>query len=451
MIDPSSAGHRRGDAAPEAVQSAAVAGQPARPRVTRRALVGWCLYDWADSAFPAVILTFVFAAYFAQGIAENPVIATGQWGLAITLSSLAIAILSPVLGAIADQNGRRKPWIAIFSLICIIVTALLWFAKPDPSYVIFALVCLGIGNFAFEFAFVFYNAMLNELVPPDRLGRLSGWGWGAGYAGGLVCLVIVLVGFVSADPPWFGIGKEQAAHVRIAAPIAALWFAVFCLPLFAFTPDQPGRGVPAPIAVRNGLRTLWTTILHLRSYRNIARYIIAHMIYTDGLNTLFAFGGIYAAGEFGMAVEEVIWFGIALNLTAGLGAAAFAWIDDWIGAKRTILIALAGLILTGIAILLTHDKTVFWVLGMVLGIFFGPAQAASRSLMARLAPPNMQAEMFGLHALSGKATAFVGPALFGWATVTFGTQRAGMATVLVFLALGAVLLGLVREPKPAKG
>ena len=422
----------------------------ATPRVRRRALVAWCLYDWADSAFPAVILTFVFAAYFAQGIAVDPVTATGQWGLAITISGLAIAILSPVLGAVADQNGRRKPWVAIFSLVCIVVTALLWFAKPDPSYVVFALACVAIGNFAFEFAFVFYNAMLNDLVPPDRLGRLSGWGWGAGYAGGLVCLVIVLVGFVIADPPWFGLGKEQAAHVRIAGPIAALWFAVFCWPLFVFTPDQPGRGVAPRAAIRNGLAALWATILHLRTYRNIARYIIAHMIYTDGLNTLFAFGGIYAAGEFGMTVAEVIWFGIALNLTAGLGAAAFAWVDDWIGAKRTILIALAGLIVTGIAILGTHDKTLFWGLGMVLGIFFGPAQAASRSLMARLAPPGMQAEMFGLHALSGKATAFIGPALFGWATVTFGTQRAGMATVLVFLAAGALLLGLVKEPSRAK-
>lgn len=436
------------DLPPPGKPGGAASGRPAAPPVPRRALIAWCLYDWANSAFPAVILTFVFAAYFAQGVAENPVIATGQWGLAITLSGLAIALLSPVFGAIADQNGRRKPWIAVFSLLCIAATALLWFVKPDPSSVVFALVCLAIGNFAFEFAFVFYNAMLNDLVPPDRLGRLSGWGWGAGYAGGLVCLVIVLLGFVSADPPWFGIGREEAAHVRMAGPIAALWFAVFCWPLFVFTPDQPSRGVAPLTAIRDGVRTIWATLLHLRDYRNIARYILAHMIYTDGLNTLFAFGGIYAAGEFGMTVAEVIWFGIALNLTAGLGAAGFAWVDDWIGAKRTILIALVGLILTGIAILLTHDKTVFWALGMALGIFFGPAQAASRSLMARLAPADMQTEMFGLHALSGKATAFVGPALFGWATVAFDTQRAGMATVLVFLALGGILLCSVREPAP---
>lgn len=416
-------------------------------KASRRALIAWCLYDWANSAFPAVILTFVFAAYFAQGVAENPVVATGQWGLAITVSGLAIAILSPVFGAIADQNGRRKPWIAVFSLICIAVTAVLWFVKPDPSDALFALVCIALGNVAFEFGVVFYNAMLNDLVPPGRLGRLSGWGWGAGYAGGLVCLLIVLVGFVGADPPWFGIGKEQAAHVRVAGPIAALWFAAFAWPLFVFTPDQPSRGVPAMTAIRNGLGTIAATLRNLRDYRNVARYLLAHMIYTDGLNTLFAFGGIYAAGEFGMTVEEVIWFGIALNLTAGLGAFGFAWVDDWIGAKRTIAIALVGLIATGIAILLTHDKAVFWALGMALGIFFGPAQAASRSLMARLAPPGMQAEMFGLHALSGKATAFIGPALFGWATVSFGTQRAGMASVLLFLALGAVLLWTVREPR----
>jgi UMF1 family MFS transporter len=426
-------------------------GTAGAPRATRSALIAWCLYDWANSSFPAVILTFVFAAYFAQGVAANPVEATGQWGFAITVSGIAIAVLSPVLGAIADQNGRRKPWVLVFSLLCIVTTALLWWVKPDPSYVALALVCLAVGNFAFEFAFVFYNAMLNDLVPPDRLGRLSGWGWGAGYAGGLVCLVIVLVGFVSADPPWFGIGKEEAAHVRVAGPIAALWFAAFAWPLFVFTPDQPGRGVAPVAAIRNGLRALWSTVLNLRHYRNIARYVIAHMVYTDGLNTLFAFGGIYAAGEFGMAVEEVIWFGIALNLSAGLGAAGFAWVDDWIGAKRTIVIALVGLIVTGIAILSTDDKTIFWALGIALGTFFGPAQAASRSLMARLAPPDMQAEMFGLHALSGKATAFLGPALFGWATVTFGTQRAGMAVVLVFLALGGLLLWTVEEPaKPVR-
>lgn len=421
----------------------------AAPRVyaSKRALVAWCLYDWANSAFAAVILTFVFAAYFAQGVAANEVAATESWGYALTLSALGIAILSPLMGAIADQGGRRKPWLGIFTLLCIAATASLWFVKPNESYVPQALLGVAVANLAFEFGIVFYNAMLNDLVPEEKLGRLSGWGWGLGYAGGLVCLVIVLMGFVSNAEPWFGIGREDAAHVRIAAPIAALWIAAFAWPIFIFTPDHAASGLPWLTAMKRGVATLARTLGHLRNYRNIARYLVAQMIYTDGLNTLFAFGGIYAAGQFGMKVEEVIWFGIALNLTAGLGAAAFAWIDDWIGAKRTVLIALAGLFAVGCAILLTEDKTVFWGLGLALGIFFGPAQAASRSLMARLAPPEMQAEMFGLYALTGKATAFIGPALFGFATAQFGTQRAGMATVLGFFVVGAAILWFVKEPK----
>ncbi|HEY4133791.1 MAG TPA: MFS transporter [Alphaproteobacteria bacterium] len=425
-------------------------GGPGSPKTSRRALVAWCLYDWANSAFAAVVLTFVFAAYFTQGVAKDEVVATSQWGYALTLSAIAIAILSPIFGAVADQGGRRKPWLAFFSLLCIAASASLWFVKPDPSYALMALVGVAIANLAFEFGVVFYNAMLNDLVPEDRLGRLSGWGWGLGYAGGLVCLVIVLMGFVSNPEPWFGLGREQAAHVRIAAPIAALWFAAFAWPIFVFTPDHAATGLSWGEAIRRGLRTLGKTLRDLPKYRNVARYLIAQMIYTDGLNTLFAFGGIYAAGQFGMKVEEVIWFGIALNLTAGLGAAAFAWIDDWIGAKRTVLIALAGLTAVGAAILLTEDKTVFWGLGLALGIFFGPAQAASRSLMARLAPAEMQAEMFGLYALTGKATAFIGPALFGFATSYYGTQRAGMATVLTFFLVGGAILWFVKEPKRAQ-
>lgn len=417
------------------------------PYASKRALVAWCLYDWANSAFAAVVLTFVFAAYFTQGVAENEVAATAQWGYALTLSAIAIAILSPILGAIADQGGRRKPWLGFFTTLCVLATASLWFVKPDPSFVLVALLGVAVANLAFEFGIVFYNAMLNDLVPEKMLGRLSGWGWGLGYAGGLVCLVIVLMGFVSNAEPWFGIGREAAAHVRIAAPIAALWIAVFAWPIFVFTPDHKASGLPWGTAISRGIRTLGKTIRDLPKYRNVARYLIAQMIYTDGLNTLFAFGGIYAAGQFGMKVEEVIWFGIALNLTAGLGAAAFAWIDDWIGAKRTVLIALTGLFLVGAAILVTEDKLVFWGLGLALGIFFGPAQAASRSLMARLAPPDMQTEMFGLYALTGKATAFIGPALFGFATSQFGTQRAGMATVLIFFVIGGAILWFVKEPK----
>lgn len=423
----------------------------ARTGAEVRARIAWCLYDWANSSFPAVILTFVFAAYFTRAVAANAVSGTAQWGTAISLSALAIAVASPVLGAIADRGGARKPWLAAFTMLCVIATFALWWVRPSHSYVLFALACLAVANFAFELGTVFYNAMLPDIAPADAVGRLSGWGWGLGYAGGLVCLVIVLVGFVQADPVPFGLDRSTAEHVRIAGPVAALWFALFATPLFVFVPDRPRVRVAPARAAAEGLRQLAATLRRLPGHGPILRFLIARMIYIDGLNTLFAFGGIYAAGTFGMSVSEVIMFGIALNLTAGLGAAAFAWIDDWIGAKRTIVIALVALTGLGAAILLVHSKAWFWGLALVLGVFFGPAQAASRSFLARAAPPALRAEMFGLFAFSGKATAFIGPAVLGWVADWAQSQRAGMATVLVFFVVGLALLWSLEEPPSEEG
>ncbi len=412
----------------------------------RRARIAWCLYDWGNSAFPSVILTFVFAAYFTRGVAADPVAGTAQWGWAISLSALAIAVFSPLLGAIADRGGRRLPWLMAFSLLCIGATAALWWVAPSPQWVVGALVLVGIANFGFELATVFYNSLLPDIVAPSRIGRLSGWGWGAGYAGGLACLLLVLIGFVQADPAPFGLDRAASEHVRIAAPIAAAWFALFALPIFILVPDRPRAGLGSLTAAREGVAQLVRTVRGIRHHPAPLRFLIAHMIYTDGLNTLFAFGGVYAAGTFNMKVDEVIAFGIAMNLTAGLGAVGFAWVDDLMGPKRTITIALVALTVLGSAILLVEDKAWFWAFGLMLGAFFGPAQAASRSLMARLAPPGMQAEMFGLYALSGKATAFIGPALLGWVALVADSQRAGMATVLIFFLVGLWVLHPLREP-----
>jgi UMF1 family MFS transporter len=235
--------------------------------------------------------------------------------------------------------------------------------------------------------------------------------------------------------------------VRATALLVAVWFAVFSLPLFLFTPDAGSSGLAPGEAVRRGLATLAATFRGIGEHRLIVRFLIARMIYTDGLNTLFAFGGIYAAGTFGMGLDEVILFGIALNASAGLGAFLFAWVDDWIGPKRTILISLGALTVLAAAVLAAQTKTQFWVSGVMLGVFVGPAQAASRSLMARLAPPHLRAEMFGLYAFSGKATAFVGPAVLAWVTAYWGSQRAGMATILVFFAAGMALLWPLPEAR----
>jgi UMF1 family MFS transporter len=411
----------------------------------RRAAVAWCVYDWASSAFPTVVITFVFANYYARAVAESPETATGQWGNAISLSSLGVAVLAPLLGAVADLGGRRKPWLLFFTALCVGAGAALWTILPGPALALRALILVALANAAFEFGQVFYNAMLPEVAPARMIGRISGWAWGLGYAGGLVCLVICLVLLIQPDPPLFGLDAARAEPVRATAAVAAVWYLIFALPLFLYTPDRPASGLSFSDAVVQGLRRLAETLRDLRRHRNIARYLIARMLYTDGLNTLFVFGGIYAAGSFGMDTEEILLFAILLNITAGLGAVSFGWIDDWIGAKRTIVIAVAALALFGGVILLVQTKFWFYVLGATIGVFIGPAQSASRSLMARLAPAELRTEMFGLYALSGKATAFLGPALVGWITLWTGSQRLGMATILVFLLVGLALLLPVKE------
>ncbi|MFP6710289.1 MAG: MFS transporter [Rhodospirillales bacterium] len=410
------------------------------PAASKKGLVAWCLYDWANSAFPTVVITFVFAAYFTKGVAVDVVTGTAQWGWAMSISALAVGLLAPILGSIADKGGRRKPWLLTFTVLTIIASAFLWLVKPDASFVMLALVLAGLGNFAFEMGMVFYNSMLPDIAPKEKIGRWSGWGWGLGYFGGLVCLALTLVGFVQTDAPWFGLNKDMAEHLRATPVLVAIWFAIFAVPLFLFTPDKPSQRLSFSIAAREGIATLFNTLKKIRSYGQIARYLLARMIYTDGINTLFAFGGIYAAGTFGMSFSELIMFGIAINLTAGIGAAIFAWIDDKIGPKRVILIALVALTILGGILLIIQDKTMFWIFGVPLGLFVGPAQSASRSLMAHIAPAELRTEMFGLYAFSGKATAFIGPALLALATDMFQSQRAGMATILVFFIVGGVLL-----------
>lgn len=414
------------------------------------AIAGWCLYDWANSAFPTVVSTFVFAAYFTKAVAASETEGTYLWGNATAVAAVGIAILSPMLGAIADRTGRRKPWLAAFTIACILATAALWTVRPDPADVPRALVLVVIATLGFEFATVFYNAMLPAIAPAGRMGRVSGIGWGFGYAGGLVCLVVALFGLVKADPPPFGLDPAAAEPVRATVLLVAVWFAAFALPTFLLVPEEERGSVPGePLgrAIVDGCRQLWATLRRLDPRSPVARFLVAHMLYADGLTTLFTFGGIYAAGTFGMDFSEIIVFGIALNLTAGAGAMAFGWIDDWIGPKRAILAALVGLILFGALALVAPDKTWFWIAGMALGTFMGPAQAASRTLMAQLAPPEQRAEMFGLYALSGKATNFAGPLTLGWATLVFDSQRAGMATILAFLVVGFLLLLTVKAPR----
>src|SRR5690606_35515312 len=273
-------------------------------------------------------------------------------------------------------------------------------------------------------------------------------GWAMGYAGGLGALIVALVFFITGEEAPFGLDTAEAEHVRATFVLTALWFLTFSLPLFLFTPDRPAAPVSRLEAVRQGWAQLVHSARSIGRYRHLVRFFIAHMLYIDGLATIFAFGGIYAAGTFAMDERQVLLFGIGLTTTGGLGAAVFAPIDDRIGGKRTVLVALAGLLAASAAILLVESTLLFWLIGLTLGLFVGPAQAAGRSYLARMAPVELRNEMFGLLAFSGKATAFAAPLAVGWLTLASGSQRVGMSAILVFLLAGFVLMLGIPNDRP---
>ncbi len=379
-------------------------------------------------------------------MASDPITGTSQWGWMMSASGVALALLAPVFGAIADFGGPRKPWIAAFTGIAVVSAVGLWWIEADPRFVVPALLLVAIGNTAFEFGQVFYNAMLPDLVGRGWLGRISGWAWGLGYAGGLVSLGLCLVIFIQPETLPFGLDRDSFEHIRITGPFIALWFIVFCLPMFLYTPDRPSGGASLLGAVRGGLRNLGETLSNLRRYRVIARFLLARLLYIDWLNTLFAFGGIYAKETLSMTTAEVLLFAIYLNIAAGIGAAVFGWVDEWLGAKRTIMISVAALTVFGAAVLMVDDKLWFYAIGCAIGVFIGPTQSASRSMMARLAPPELRTEFFGLFAFSGKVTAFLGPAVVALVTTLTASQRFGMATILVFFLAGLLVLWPLVEP-----
>jgi UMF1 family MFS transporter len=406
-------------------------------------IIAWCLYDWASSSFSVIVVTFIFATYFTTKVAENEIIGTFQWANATSIAGIIIAISSPVFGAIADYSGYHKRWLGLFTGMSIAGAGLLWFVYPDVSSVPIALFCLIVGTIGLEIAMVFYNAMLSQLAPRDYLGRISGWGWGSGYLGGIVALTFALIVFVKSN--YFHLDVQSAAQIRITGPFVSIWYFIFSIPIFLLMPNIMTHVLPLKQAVRSGLQDLLLTLKQISHNKNIFLYLIAHMVYADGLNTLFIFGGIYAAGTYGLSFEEVLLFGITMNITAGMGAIFLGWVDDWFGSKKTVIISLIGLVFLGLPLLFLHDKYWFWGIALLLCLFVGPVQSASRSLMVRLIDKEgvVATEMFGLYALSGKITAFVGPWLLGMVTLHFGSQRAGMATVLMFFAIGAALLARV--------
>src|SRR5882672_2893572 len=458
-----------------AVSDAGSAGlQRTYPR--RAAVISWIFFDWAAQPYFTLITTFVFAPYFATHVASDPESGQALWGFATAAAGLVIALMSPVLGAIADASGRRKPWIAGFGALLVIGSCLMWFGRPgDASFIPWLLLAYGIATVGVEFATVFNNAMMPTLVPPDKIGRLSGTGWATGYVGGILSLILVL-GFLAADPttgrtlfgfmPLFGLDPVTHQGDRITGPLTGIWFVIFVAPMFLFTPDYPAK-LGVRDALREGVIELKQTLGELPKRKSMAAFLLANMIYTDGLVSLFAFGGIYAAGTFGWHTLQIGSFGILLAIAGTLGAWLGGKLDDSLGPKRVIAGSMLILLLSIVAILLVDKDSILFikvappapdgalfsgaaeraylVLGCLIGAAGGPLQAASRTLLVHMAPKDRVAQYFGLFALTGKVTSFVGPLLIGVITAVTESQKAGMAVLVVFFVAGLALLARVRE------
>ena len=426
-------------------RSASSAPSPFRAAQTpgrRRTIWSWCLYDWANSAFTTLVVTFVYSAYFTAAFADDPGRGTALWSRGITASALAIAALAPIAGALADRGGRRR-YLILCSLICVAATVALAFVRPSqPNAVVIALTVFVVANVAFEIGLVFYNAFLSSIAAPERIGRVSGYGWGLGYAGGLAALLVALVVFVLPETPLFGIPTEEGFNLRATNLLVAGWFLLFALPAFVFLRDDAVSG--ERLNVGRAFGDLAITFRHLRRYRQVARFLLARLFYNDGLVTIFAFGGIYAVGTFGFTFAELITFGIVINVGAGLGALAFGFVDDRIGGRATVAWSVAALAVATVIGALAPSREWFWVSAILVGLFAGPNQSASRSLMARFVPAKHESEFFGFFAFSGKVTSFLGPVLLGVLSDVYN-QRVGVASLLVFFLVGGLILRRVDE------
>ena len=400
---------------------------------SRKATFGWALYDWASSPVPTLHATFVFAVYFTTTIApEN---GTVLWAQMTSITALAVALASPFVGRFADSHGLIKQGLTGTLSIGALAVIFLWFAEPDTAFITYALLISALSIFMMEISFVFYNALLVHLVPEQKMGRISGIAWGTGYVGAVIALGLALAIFILPETAPFGLDKQAAEHVRATMIFAGAWALIFSIPLFLFVPKPPAT----PVEGRY-FDQIKKAIIEASKIPNMVRFLIARMAFNDGLVTLFALGGIFAAKVYGFTQTEILIFAISLNISAGIGAILGGWADDKLGSLRTVRLSLYGLIIFGTIAILAPSKMIFWGATLLLGIFVGPSQAASRSYVARLAPEASKASLFGLYMLSGKATSFVGPMIYGWLVLATGLERAGMAIVIILTLLGLWLL-----------
>lgn len=451
-------------------------------RILRKRARAWALWDWGSASFNAVVTTFVFSRYIASDLFVDPVIveagteterftptAEGARALtvaladnaaivawAIAIAGVLVALLAPILGQRSDGTGRRRLWLGVNTGITIVAMLGMFFVAPVPEYIWVGAALLAVGNLFFEFASVNYNAMLHQVSTKETMGRVSGFGWGMGYVGGIVLLALLLVLFLfpvrgDGTNGVLGLptGLEGAGlDVRVAIVVSAVWFAIFAIPVLVAVPELPRSERARSVSIAESYRRLFRTIARIgRRDPKTLLFLASSAIFRDGLSAIFTFGAIIASSVFGFSATEVLLFAVAANVTAGLGTFVGGWADDRFGPKAVITTSLVVLSLTGTAAIFIEGKAAFWVVGLLLTIFVGPVQASSRSFMARITPEGREGEMFGLYATTGRAVSFLAPTLFGLFVTIAGDTRFGIVGIVIVLLAGLGLLIPV-SPKP---
>ncbi|HYN72938.1 MAG TPA: MFS transporter [Nakamurella sp.] len=435
------------------MSAAAVEPHPTGPPVTRGRIAAWAAWDWGSASFNAVIVTFVFTVYLTKSVGDDlpgNISANTWFGWSLGIAGFFVAILAPVTGQRADAGGRRKLSVGVWTGLTVLIMAAMFAVKDEYQYLWLGLVLLGLGSIFFEFAEVSYNAMLRQVATPANIGRVSAFGWAMGYFGGIVLLLICYVGFIHPDVGWFGVTSQDGLNIRVVTLFAAAWFAVFAVPVLVKVPEIKGLPRSKRAGFFASYRVLFRDLATLyRTDRHTVYFLGASALFRDGLNAVFAFGAVLAVTVYGINSADVLIFGVAANVISGIGALTAGRFDDRWGPKRIIVISLSGMLIAGTILLFLSGPTAFWIFGLILCLFVGPAQSSSRTFLARLAPPGHEGQLFGLYATTGRAVSFLAPVLFGLFTYLFGTDRAGIIGILLVLAGGLVALWPVHPPEQA--
>ena len=404
-------------------------------------IFNFALYDFANSAFTTIVITFIFATYFAKQIAPNPILGQSYWGWAIGATGVLVAIIGPILGSFADKKNYTEFFIKLFTIMCITLTALLWFSKPSEKYLLFTLIIVASANFFYELSLIFYNSILKRISDSNNLGKSSGFSFAFGYIGGILILIICIKIFIDNDALPFGLSKENSENIRATSIVVAIWYLIFSIPFLMSLKKKINHNIEVP---SNNIKKIKDLIWD-KGLNNLGKFLIARMLYADGLNAIIVMGGIFAVGVFKLEIKDLLVLSILMNITAFIGAIIGGYANDRFTSKSVIIFSLLGLIFSSTIILFIKTQLLFLIFAAINGFFIGPIQSASRVFITRSIDQNNQASGFGLFALSGKLTSFIGPLLVSTITYISNSQRIGFSSAIILLLIGLFILLKVKK------